>query len=389
MASDPATTSPAAPAVAAAPTSDTLVLKVGCVVTLLKLTTWVYLLALLALWITAPLIGERNLTVGALLYAPALTFLLPAGPLFLLLLCFRRAWGLAFLIPLAVGWHAFSYMGYSLGDSTLASVPHTDTSLRVLSFNRGQQGREPFDAFALRTEVDVIVLQDAGYRGAYYRKAPNFVDYPHYKETGEFLVLSKFPITKREDFIVMHAPPDVAPNADPTYMAARFEIDFHGQPVAIWAHHARTPREVLRSYRMGNFLYGVLGLLPVPKWRARKAEMEPFWNARLADLTALLALTKEETIPCVLAGDFNASHAGYYHQLITRQFQDTHAEAGHGWGYTFPGTTNNPFAAFRAWLRIDKVFASSHWHVVHSETEVSRHSQHLATMACLELKPKR
>ena len=367
---------------------EVIVLRVGCVRRGLTVLTWSYLLFLVALWIAFPLIGERNVTVAALLYVPPLLWLLPGAPLGLLLLCFRgmRRW--AAVLALAAGFHGLVHAGYEFHAGSPPARPGEGT-FTVLTYNRGEQGKIPLNDFVARTDPDVVVMQDAEGRGAFYRKAEGFLQFPHHREQGEFLVLSRWPIVGAGPLVPMTPPPKAGGDRPQPHAAARFEIDRGGQRLAVYAYHAMTPRPELKNYRRGAFLYGVLGLVPGTAWSERRAALQSFWDARIADVRALLDALAGEGLPYVVAGDFNAPANGYIGRLLRSRLADAHDEAGSGWGFSFPGVTNNPLALFRPWLRIDYVLAGPHWEVEHCLTERDRPSQHHCVTAWLRPRPPR
>ncbi len=364
---------------------EVIVLRVGCLRRGLFFLTACYLGMLALLWVTLPWIGERNVTVASLLFVPSLVWLLPGAPLGLLLLCFRglRRW--AAVLAAAAIYHGFFHTDYELSTS---SPPPSGTAgvLSVLTYNRGEQGKIPLNGFVARTDPDVIVMQDAEGRGAFYRKAEGFLQFPYHREQGEFLLLSRFPIVASAPLVPMTPPPQIGGGRPQPHMAARFEIDREGQHIAIYSYHAMTPRQELKSYRRGAFLYGILGLVPGTRWSERRLAVQSFWDARIADARALLEAVSKEPLPYVVTGDFNAPPQGYISRIVRSKLADAHAEGGSGWGFSFPGVTSNPLALFRPWLRIDYVWAGPQWEVAHCLTEADRPSQHHCVTAWLRLK---
>ena len=147
--------------------------------------------------------------------------------------------------------------------------------------------------------------------------------------------------------------------------------------------------EIARLYLpVGNpettFLYGVIGWPGTP-WEDNRLELQKFWDGQMADAQAVLDAVRADPLPALVAGDFNAPHMGHIHDLITRELGDAHAEAGAGFGFSFPGTTRNPLSAGGPWMRIDYVFHSRHWQALNCTTEASRPSQHRAVAATLRL----
>jgi vancomycin resistance protein VanJ len=145
-----------------------------------------------------------------------------------------------------------------------------------------------------------------------------------------------------------------------------------------------TPRDVLGFYMRGAFLWGVIGVPGTP-WAAKRRLYQTFWDSQMDDAAKIMAAVKSDVNPCIIAGDFNAPHTGHIHQIITREWGDAHAAAGHGFGFTFPGVTRNPLSLGGPWMRIDYIFYDQHWKAVDCITEKARTSQHRALMARMRL----
>ena len=168
-------------------------------------------------------------------------------------------------------------------------------------------------------------------------------------------------------------------------LAARFTIDFAGTEVALYSVHTISPRDTLRYYRRGAFLYGVLGVPGTPLAQKRRVNQK-YWNGRVEQARSLRDLIASDPLPVIIAGDFNAPAGGYIHHLFRSHFEDAHTAAGHGFGYTFPGTTRNPLSLGGPWMRIDYLFCSRSWETVWCITESHRPSQHRALAAKFKIK---
>lgn len=322
-------------------------------------------------WLVVSWVGERNVTTAFLQYVPPFTWLLP----FLLLLplamvfhrrCFASLLGLAML--LTWGW-----LGYGLRSS--ASQETSPSELTVMTYNRGQHMNQSLQPFKNAIHPDLLVFQDASGRAEGFLRSEDYAEFPHALSSGEFTLLSRFPI--RESQLLRDS-------SDSAARAARFVIDWKGRAISVYAVHLNTPREVLGSYMRGAFLWGVLGLPGTPL-AAKRLEYQKFWDHQIADAEKLISAAKNDANPTILAGDFNAPHTGYIHRLITQHFGDSHAAVGHGFGFTFPGATRNPLSLGGPWLRIDYIFYDRRWEPVDCITEKARASQHRAVAARLRL----
>ena len=155
-------------------------------------------------------------------------------------------------------------------------------------------------------------------------------------------------------------------------LAARFEVQIGGQPVALYSIHFLTPRAYFMEILRGRLR---TGLVDVQAWTSAKAE-----SAR-----AVTALIAAERIPAVIAGDLNTPDHGYIYHLFSRVAVDAFAKAGSGWGLTFPGSTHNPVAFFGPWLRLDYLFSTGGLEPLSCYPEPGRRSQHCAVVGRFRL----
>jgi vancomycin resistance protein VanJ len=329
------------------------------------------LLFLLFRWV-----GEANPTTAFLLFLPPYLWFLPVALLSPIALLFHWKTPLILsfiatlvLLPLS-GWRAAPPI------EPLQPGDRPDAALVVLSNNRGQHGGHSLQPFKNFIAADVLIFQESAGRAARYLNDPDYAEFPYGDSIGEFTLLSRYPVLSTS---LVSQPMDHGKKS----FAARFELDWKGQRIAIYNVHLPSPREALSAMRRGSFLYGLP--LPFERWAARRADVAGFWKRQLAMSTSLLERLTTEKLPFVLAGDFNAPHFGAIHRLLTQQLTDAHAEAGHGLGFTFPGETRNPLALGNPWLRIDYVFAGPGWQVDACWTEPERPSQHRAVAALLSL----
>lgn len=257
------------------------------------------------------------------------------------------------------------------------SLPSTPAhALTVLTFNRGES-KGSLQPFKNHIQPDVIVLEDAGGRADAYLHASGYSEFKESRDLGQFTVLSKVPIESAQ------LPPMEGLNEPGYPHAARFVLKWEGHDVSLYAVHLPTPRDTLMSCRHGAFLLGVFGF-PGTKWAEHRRSYEVFWKHQQALAKALLHDVEQDPNPVILAGDFNAPSCGHVHHLVASQFQDTHEVAGEGFGFSFPGETNDPIALFDAWLRIDYLYCDRHWRPVWCQTEKERPSQHRAVATCFE-----
>ena len=327
------------------------------------------------LWAATRWIGEQNITTAFLIFVPPVIWFLPALPILALSLVFHRR---CFLVQLGAvllmlwGWLGYGWTrgtGEQLGD-------RTDQELSIMTYNRGQHMNQSLQPFKNATRPDILVFQDAANRAQGFLSSPDYAEFVHGRNVGEFTLLSRFPIMEAAML------PATKPERSPC--AARFVIDWNGRAISVYAVHMWTPRDVLSFYVRGAFLWGVLGVPGTPG-AAKREHYQTFWDGQIADAEAILAAIGDDPNPCLAGGDFNSPSTGYIHRMITKELGDAHLEAGRGLGFTFPGVTRNPLSLGGPWMRIDYIFHDRRWEALNSIAEKNRPSQHRATMATLRL----
>lgn len=344
---------------------------------LLTFTGLCYVASLLLAVILMRLVGENNVTLAFLLYLPQVIWLLPLPAFLLLTLIWQRKLFIALFLTTA--FFIWSVMGYRLGsDEPLLESDRSADTLTILTYNRGQHRSQSLQPFKNLIKPDLLVMQEANGRATRYAKAKTYQEFTHTAGKDQFVLLSKFPITDASSITLPFGKREQT-------VAARFEIDWNGTPVAIYSVHLPTPRDTLLYYRRGAFLYGLLGVPGTP-WGEKRKNNQAYWDSRLALSRALIEQLKKEKLAMIVVGDFNTPHAGYNHRLFNSFLQDAHKKSGSGFGYTFPGITRNPLSLRGPWMRIDYIFSDKNWHNLRCITEKKRPSQHRALATTLRLK---
>jgi vancomycin resistance protein VanJ len=342
-----------------------------------SLTLWltvIYFVLGAGLCFAMQFVGERNITTAFLLYLPPSVWLIPLAPLMFLGLLFHRR---CLMVQMAVGCLLLVWLGYPLVRlSAAAADADKNTEISVMTYNRGQNMNQSLQPFKNATHPDILVFQESAGRASGFLNSPDYVEFGHAADIGEFTLLSRYPIIDRTPVPVGANPSSVR--------AARFVIDWNGRSISVYAVHLMTPRDVLGFYMRGAFLWGVIGVPGTPG-AAKRRHYQTFWDQQIADASQILAAVRADANPCILAGDFNAPHTGYIHGMLAAELGDAHAAAGHGLGFTFPGVTRNPLSLGGPWMRIDYIFYDRHWKAVDCVTEKKRPSQHRALMARMRL----
>ena len=335
-----------------------------------------YAAFLVLLMVSMRWIGEKNLTLAFLLYFPRVAFLLPSAFLLPIAILFHRSSALAILAcSLAFLWFGMDFQPRRPSPPTPSEA---GKSLVVLTYNRGQHRSQSLQPFKDLTRPDILTMQDAPGRAAGYLKAEGYGEFPHALDLAEFTLLSRYPI--------LGATP-VSLSGEPSRpIAARFVIDFDGREIAVYSVHTVSPRDTLVYYRRGAFLYGLIGLPGTPLAHKRRSNQD-FWDRRIEEARTLRDRIAADSLPVIIAGDFNAPAGGYIHGLFRSRFEDAHSEVGGGFGFTFPGTTRNPLSLGGPWMRIDYLFCDESWRTAWCVTEADRPSQHRAVAAKFEIQP--
>ena len=111
-------------------------------------------------------------------------------------------------------------------------------------------------------------------------------------------------------------------------------------------------------------------------------------EARLVLARQLAAVFEKETLPFLVAGDFNMPDHGLVYHTFAGKLQDAHARTGRGWGQTFPGSREGRIAALVGpWLRLDYIFAGPGWKPLFCRVADDDRSQHRAVLARFGLPP--
>lgn len=353
------------------------------------------LLLLLLAYVINPFVGERNATFAFLLYLPQLLWLVPLVPFAAVS---WRFGGRSFWIhPVALILFVISGMGWRPGGLAAETPSVPGRTIKVMTFNRGQHSSYSLQPFKNKEQPDVILLQEALRRTGNYRRAPGYKEFPYIQGSGEFIVLSKWPIvelkeirsSKRVNFSTATAEMRRAGNSEGgDLLAVRLQLELpEGIKFALYNVHFPTPRDALTASQHGGFLWGLLGVSGTPMAKKRLV-YESYWRQRIKQAVDFISQVEGDPLPTIIAGDFNMPSNGYIYRLFAENWKDAHREAGSGFGYTFPGKTRNPFSLGRAWLRLDYIFSRGEWRVSSSTVGSGDQPQHRPLCAVLVYQPE-
>lgn len=300
-------------------------------------------------------IGQRSEWVAPWVYAPPQLWIGLHAILFVMA-CVMSRW-LVLLCALGL-WGAVHPL---LHEGSPKPVTHDASELRVVTCNWGQIGGHRLEPFIEHVGADIVALQESyGARAA----TPSPAMKMHQRRVGEFILLSRYPITRTELLFLKG-------NGKLWPRAVRFEVQWPTHPLVVYSVHLPSPRHELKDYRRSL----------TPGQTAQQ-----FWQAQEGLLQDVMQRMEAETLPVVVLGDWNVPPIGPLYRRLTERFLDAHQEAGSGPGFTFPGDVRNPLSMGGRWLRLDYVLANGAWEILHCETEGPSGSQHSAVGAVLRLR---
>lgn len=327
--------------------------------------------------------AESNLLTVFLAYVPVWVVALPLLGCMVLAVffgCWRLAFGACCFAGVCVvclgGWAARN--GEQL-------PPSDEPTLTVMTYNRGQGATTLLGQLQTGIVADLCVFQDAARRRDQIAALPAFAAYPHRHQTGEFVLLSRWPVL---DSTLLNLEWSETPGK-PYAAGCRSVVNWNGRPIVVYNVHLPTPRDLLYWYgQRGTFLYGLLGLVPgTPLARRHVAYLRP-WRARLGAVDQIVSRLREEKAPVILLGDLNLPPVGEAYRKLCEELQDAHTLAGRGFGHTFPGDIKSPVRLVAPWIRIDYVFVSNAWGGVSCHVVPLHKSQHLPLAATIYLRHK-
>jgi len=293
----------------------------------------------------------------------------------------RHAFG---LVMVGLAFH-FGLLGWKLP----RSVAQPEPNLRVAFVNRGDQDHTAWESWVVRQAPDLIGLTDVrGKDGQGLGVGlPVVAGLPYLMRIGEHALASRYPfkgtqvirpdVPKGSAFRVQYLP------------AARFEVDVPGGPIAVYVVHLRSPRDALSKYRSLRLWRWTL--FGVPTHVSPTITIDHYWQEQEMVLEGLLKRIEAEALPVLVLGDWNLPDFGPRYRRLTKDLQDSHVQAGSGFGHTFPGDLSHWAAYGQPWMRIDYVLTDKrHWRVVECRVQTASEaarSQHRALFAGLWLNP--
>lgn len=339
---------------------------------LVILSAVVYPLSLLATIVAFRFVGERWWLTAAGLYLPRAVFASPLPFVALAaLLCRERR--LALLQLLSVALVLFPLMGLVVPIPRLSRG--SGLTMRILSFNvnNGQAGQAVLLAAIERYSPDLVLLQETYPRSNAPLVAALRARYPSVDATDQFIVASRWPLSDIKASEKVWYDGRVHSSR---YMRYTVGAAPNGA-LTVYNIHPVSPRQGLYSIRGAGFRK------EMASGRLFEGAASPVVQAnsglRAAELDALSRDVRTESGPVVVAGDTNLPGLSPILARLSRGYQDGFEKAGWGFGYTFP--------AKMAWMRIDRMLASSEVSFEHFEVGCAGASDHLCVVADVQVRP--
>jgi vancomycin resistance protein VanJ len=288
-------------------------------------------------------VGESWWVTTAALYLPRVVFAAPLAIIVAMLLLAgvrRRLWLLAVPVALLL----FPLMGLHVGGGVLEHSAHAGGSgLRVLSYNISS-GDHPAEVAATiaAAKADLVLMQEWDLHEA--AALATLTGYETHFD-GQFGVLSRYPISEVE------VPPRVpiAGGGSRPAEFIRYVVATDVGPVTVFNVHPISPRD--------SFVRLTPGRQYLERRPGRLAREDGITSlrrnalARWSQAQAIAAAARKASGAVIIAGDTNLPELSRIYGETLADYRDGFAEAGRGFGYTFP--------ASHPWMRIDRILANT------------------------------
>ena len=242
------------------------------------------------------------------------------------------------------------------------SLTDSHPSLKILSHNVGwYTTKSPTLVKLIEGEQpDIVFLQETV--RPHRKRVFNVLktDYPYQINTPPVGILSKYPILSSE---ILHL-------ANHPETQQRAIVNFNQQEIVIYNMQATGPW--VEFYKILSFIK-----IPVYKYKQRFPEIQD-----------LVERIQQETLPVIVAGDFNMTDESQDYYSVQKVLQDAFLKSGFGFGFTWPhGFFTKKFNLKLNYpvCRIDYIWYSKHWGAKSSLVLEATESDHLPVAAELIL----
>ena len=246
--------------------------------------------------------------------------------------------------------------------------PPAGDAFSVVTFNVQGSNRELSRAtdWLLRAAPDLIVLQETA-EGYDQRLAPLYDAYAHEAHIeGGLRVFSRFAILERDILII---------EDEPGRAALRLTLDQDGTELAVYAVHITLPLKPRAQFDPDADI-GLEALLRYDEGR------------RNGQIRRLLDIVRAESLPFIIAGDFNMSDASLIYDELAAIMGDAWRGAGVGAGRTWPQAEAIGLPrVIHPLLRIDYIWHSAALRPVAAAVGDDIGSDHLPVTVGFEWRP--
>jgi endonuclease/exonuclease/phosphatase (EEP) superfamily protein YafD len=335
-----------------------------------------YLVALVAVVAALRLGGERWWLATLALYLPRIGFGFPL-PFVVAVLLRARSYR---LLPTQIACAfvvLFPLMGLRLGGPQAPTPGAWRFRIFTANIGNGAEGIASVVARARSADPDVIVLEEvADTPFEVERLRAGFAGYAFWS-SGQFAVASRFPIAGAE----LPPPLPLGDRRVPRNYA-RCRLITPAGPVRLYAVHPISPHgafDELRSAEAGDSFTDEILTARIFDRRARPV-VEENTARRLSQVRAVADDARQSSEPVLIAGDTNLPGLSWALATLLGDYHDAFADAGRGFGYTYP-------AWHRRWLRIDRILGGPRLRFLSAVSEPPRLYDHLPLTAEVELLP--
>ena len=246
------------------------------------------------------------------------------------------------------------------------NITNSQPSLKILSHNVGWYTTQSPTLFKLihQQKPDIIFLQEIVRKHTERAFTWLKADYPYQIGTPPVGILSKYPIVSSE---ILHL-------AGHRETQQRAIIKFNEQEVVIYNMQATGPWFKISKK---------LGFIRIPVYK---------YGLRSPEIQDLVQRVDRETLPVIVAGDFNMTDETQDYDRVQEVMQDAFRKSGWWFGFTWPQGWELKFLVKSSnWRlnypvgRIDYIWYSKHWGAKSSSVLEATESDHLPIAAELIL----
>jgi vancomycin resistance protein VanJ len=234
--------------------------------------------------------------------------------------------------------------------------------LTVLTYNMRAQD-ETFESFLRQHQPDIVFLQETS--SNYSQLVSSITDlYPYqFNQSEEWgnTVLSKYPVLRGEDL-----------QGFGSSLPQRLELDVNGQTIAVYNVHFTWP--IGNPRLQTRFLPGFIA----------KAISGFDDTPRNTQLDMLANYLEAETLPFIVAGDFNLSQYSATYDKFSKVARDSFRDTAIGFGNTWPATLQSGLH-LPPLLRLDYIWHGVHFKAADVQRQEGLGSDHFPVLSRLVL----